>query len=85
MDGSKVWPAWCEGRIGDIRDYCETDVLNTYLVYLRFQHLRGQLSDDALVQEEQRVRTFLAQQQDKTHWREFLAQWSEIDALSTPY
>ena len=26
-----------------IRDYCETDVVNTYLVYCRFQKMRGEL------------------------------------------
>lgn len=35
MDGSKVWDAFSEGNITDIRDYCETDVVNTYLVYCR--------------------------------------------------
>ncbi|MEJ2670028.1 MAG: 3'-5' exonuclease [Gammaproteobacteria bacterium] len=78
MDGSKVWSAWCEGRIGEIRDYCETDVMNTFLVYLRFQHMRGQLSDSELDQEEQRVRTFLEQNQDRKHWCDFLTHWSKL-------
>ena len=29
MDGSKVWEAWQNGEIAGIRDYCETDVMNT--------------------------------------------------------
>jgi predicted PolB exonuclease-like 3'-5' exonuclease len=44
MDGSAVWGAWLEGRIAEIRDYCETDVVNTFLVFLRFQMMRGLLS-----------------------------------------
>ena len=36
VDGSQVAPMFDEGRIEEIRDYCETDVLNTYLVYLRY-------------------------------------------------
>ncbi|MBA3903885.1 MAG: 3'-5' exonuclease, partial [Rhodocyclaceae bacterium] len=36
MDGSAVWGAYQAGRVGEIRDYCETDVVNTFLVYLRF-------------------------------------------------
>ena len=36
MSGAKVWDKYREGGIGEIRDYCETDVLNTWLVYLRF-------------------------------------------------
>ncbi|WP_020558492.1 3'-5' exonuclease [Thiofilum flexile] len=44
MDGSKVWDAYQAGKIADIRHYCETDVLNTWLVYLRFQLMRGQIN-----------------------------------------
>jgi 3'-5' exonuclease len=47
MDGSKVAQAFDEGRIQDIRDYCEADVLNTYLVYLRHQLHTGTLTLDA--------------------------------------
>ena len=31
------------GELGEISNYCEIDVLNTYLIYLRFQLLRGEL------------------------------------------
>ena len=41
MSGGKVWEKFQAGRIDDIRAYCETDVVNTYLVYLRFQLMRG--------------------------------------------
>jgi predicted PolB exonuclease-like 3'-5' exonuclease len=45
MHGSKVWQAYQDGNIKGIRDYCETDVLNTYLVYLRFEVIRGNLTE----------------------------------------
>lgn len=35
VDGGSVTDMYDSGRIQDIKDYCETDVLNTYLVYLR--------------------------------------------------
>ena len=41
MDGGQVWTAFQEGRIEEIRNYCETDVVNTYLLYCRFQMMRG--------------------------------------------
>ncbi|MDB5817147.1 MAG: 3-5 exonuclease, partial [Rhizobacter sp.] len=41
MDGSAVYPAYLEGKLEDIRRYCETDVMNTYLLYCRFQKMRG--------------------------------------------
>jgi predicted PolB exonuclease-like 3'-5' exonuclease len=74
MDGSQVWPAWQRGEIGAIRDYCETDVANTYLLFLRFQLIRGGLMPDAYAREVQVVREFV-QAQDSAHWREFLAGW----------
>jgi len=74
MDGSAVWGAWQEGRIDEIRDYCETDVVNTFLVYLRFQRLRGALSGDAYAAEMARVRAALEDMQ-QPHWRAFLDAW----------
>lgn len=74
MDGSAVWGAWQAGQIDDIRDYCETDVVNTYLVYLRFQLMRGQLSTKAHAAEVEVVRSELGKS-DAAHWREFLTAW----------
>ena len=37
--------ALAAGAIDEIRAYCETDALNTYLVYLRFMRMRGWLSE----------------------------------------
>ena len=51
MDGSKVWDEYQAGNLNSIRDYCETDVLNTYLIYLRYQLMRGELNHDELEQE----------------------------------
>jgi predicted PolB exonuclease-like 3'-5' exonuclease len=36
VDGSKVSDMYDNGEIEGIRRYCETDVLNTYLLYLRY-------------------------------------------------
>ena len=47
IGGAEVWPAYRRGELAAIREYCETDVLNTYLIYLRFQLVRGEL--DAIV------------------------------------
>jgi len=79
MDGSKVWDAFRAGGIADIRNYCETDALNTYLVYLRFQHIRGFLDDVELERELGRTREFL-QASGQAHLREFLAAWDAAAA-----
>ncbi len=74
MDGSKVYDAWANGEIKAIRDYCETDVLNTYLVYLRFELTRGNLSQTAYDQECQLVQQMLSDS-DRPHLQEFLQHW----------
>ena len=77
MDGSAVWGAYRDGRLGEIRDYCETDVVNTYLVFLRFQKMRGILSAEAHAREEALVRTSLGAMREP-HWHQYLAAWPEV-------
>jgi 3'-5' exonuclease len=74
VDGSQVWSLYQEGRLQEIRDYCETDVVNTYLVYCRYQLLRGRLTRDAYDAEIALVRTSL-QTIDAPHWRDYLSMW----------
>lgn len=74
MSGAKVWDTWLGGGIREIRNYCETDVLNTWLVYLSFEHMRGNLDDRALQREFDLVRDTLAEVQ-ASHLDEFLAAW----------
>ena len=59
MSGEKVWDYYLAGDIESIRNYCETDVLNTYLVYLRYQLIRGKLTNDLFIEECQKVRDML--------------------------
>jgi len=74
LTGAEVQGAFAAGRIDDIRRYCETDVLNTYLLYLRFQLLRGKLSIDEHLRELALVREKLGGSKEP-HWREFLTEW----------
>ncbi len=74
MSGAKVWDAFLGGDIEGIRNYCETDVLNTYLVYLRFELTRGHLTPAGYDKELQLLRDTLAQE-DKAHLREFVDNW----------
>jgi len=74
MSGAKVWDSYMAGDIGEIRDYCETDVLNTYLVFLRFELIRGHLSSDAYQQRCDQVRNHL-RESGKAHLIEFEKAW----------
>lgn len=79
MSGSKVWDAYKAGQLKAIRDYCETDVLNTYLVYLRYEQMRGRLDPPQLQAEHNKLRAYLHQesqaQEKKNHFEEFLTAW----------
>lgn len=75
MSGDKVWDKFREGGIREIRDYCETDVLNTWLLFLRFELMRGNIDETALQREFELVRQTL-ESLDQPHLNEFLAAWS---------
>ena len=74
MHGGEVWPAFLAGDVARIRAYCETDVLNTYLIYLRFQLLRGRLNSTEHAYEVAKVRTLLLES-SALHLQEFAASW----------
>lgn len=72
MHGAQVWQNYLEGNIARIRDYCETDVLNTHLVYLRFLLMQGKLSREQYNSEYQLVISTLNNSEHK-HLKEFAA------------
>jgi len=74
FSGDQVWDAWSAGDILRIRRYCETDVLNTYLIYLRFDLMRGRLTPQRYEEEVARVRALLAAGTEP-HFGEFLRAW----------
>jgi predicted PolB exonuclease-like 3'-5' exonuclease len=75
MSGDKVWQCWLDGGIDEIRNYCETDVLNTYLLYLRFEYMRGNLDDKDLERELDLVRATI-KSMDVAHLNEFAEAWA---------
>lgn len=82
MDGcfysanGSIWDEYQAGNLNDIRDYCETDVLNTYLVYLRYQLMLGKLTHEQLEQEFTLLRDALeSQSTKKAHLGTFLKAW----------
>jgi predicted PolB exonuclease-like 3'-5' exonuclease len=69
--GDQVWDKYQAGEIQAIRDYCETDVVNTYGVYLAFQKMRGILDEDAVQWEKKRLYAHLVAR-NQPHWAPFL-------------
>jgi hypothetical protein len=88
MDGSQVYGAYLDGRTDEIRRYCETDAMNTYLLWCRFEKMRGRLDATSYAREIALARETVAGL-GESHWREYLAAWPvEADppspALSAP-
>jgi 3'-5' exonuclease len=76
IGGAAVWQTYLAGELAKIRDYCEADTVNTYLLYLRFQLLRG-LYSEKTYQDEKQVLKKTLEGLAKPHWREFLERWTD--------
>jgi len=76
VGGAAVWETYLAGGVAQVRDYCEVDTVNTYLLFMRFQLLRGIYSKEQFEKEKQVLRQHL-QEQKKPHWREFLERWND--------
>ena len=70
IDGSKVADYYLQNDIKNIRDYCETDVLNTYLVYLRYQLISNSITNGSYNELIEEIFSLL-EKSDKKHWKEF--------------
>jgi 3'-5' exonuclease len=79
MDGSQVYGAYLEGRRDEIRRYCETDAMNTYLLWCRFEKMRGHL-DEAGYRREIAVARDAVAAIGEPHWAEYLTAWPAEDA-----
>ena len=68
MDGTEVERYFLDGKIKEIADYCETDVVNTYRVWLRYELFRGKLSEMAFQASETNLSEFVkARSNTKPH------------------
>lgn len=81
VDGSMVSTMFDEGKIKEIRDYCETDVINTYLVYLRTQLMNANMSKENYNQAILDMKDFLenADPQEQAPFHEFLEAWEKAN------
>jgi 3'-5' exonuclease len=60
IDGSRVEETVLAGQIEEVARYCESDVLNTYRVWLVYELFRGAITADQLAWSEERIREFVA-------------------------
>jgi predicted PolB exonuclease-like 3'-5' exonuclease len=59
IHGSEVEKFYKEGKIREIADYCESDVVNTYRVWLRYELFRGRLTDAAFQASEANLNEYI--------------------------
>ena len=59
INGADVDRYFREGRIREIADYCKTDVVNTYRVWLRHELFQGRLSSPAFEASETSLQEFV--------------------------
>ena len=59
ISGSEVEKYYRDGRIQEIAAYCESDVVNTYRVWLRYELFRGRLNDITFEASEANLQEFL--------------------------
>ena len=73
ISGAEVEKYYCDGHIREIAEYCESDVLNTYRVWLRYELFRGRLSDPEFQASEACVVDFIkARGNTKPHLTELM-------------
>ncbi len=76
--GDDVRALFEAGQIGAIRDYCETDVCSTLLLYLRWQLFSGALGESAHARAILGIRNYLeAEAETRPHLGEFLQAWEQ--------
>lgn len=79
IDGSKVMEYFDAKKILEIRDYCETDVINTYLLYLNYQYHTGTLSLQAFENAKEDLANYLEMNsEEKPNFGEFLDGWQSL-------
>jgi predicted PolB exonuclease-like 3'-5' exonuclease len=74
MAGGDVQDAVAAGEIDAVRRYCEVDALNTYLLFLRFEYMRGHLDDSGYSAACERIRLCLSEMAE-SHTSAFLDAW----------
>lgn len=77
LDGSQVESYVLAGRLEEVRNYCETDVIATYLVFLRFALFRGEISQSGYKASVESLKSHIsAKLVGHGHFGEFLQAWN---------
>ncbi len=75
----QVWQHYLRQEMAAVRNDCELDALRMYCIYMRFQRLRGELSDTAYDIECQSMQKILKSTGQKS-FQEYLQHWQQQKA-----
>ena len=81
VDGSMVGALVANDNWQTLSIYCESDVLNTWLIYLRWLRLTGKLSSEGFSAWQAQTREYLTtvkEENDSIRHHEFLADWTTL-------
>lgn len=81
IGGADVEKYVCEGRVAEVSAYCETDVVNTYRVWLRYELFRGRLSENGLRASEANLSNYI---QSHSNTKPHLAHVQVLDKQQAP-
>lgn len=83
-DGMEVAEIWLDGRLKQIVNYCEYDVLTTYLIWLRMVHLVGLLDAEQYESEQKSLEDLikdLVKNSENIHLKDYLDEWRKLKKL----
>jgi predicted PolB exonuclease-like 3'-5' exonuclease len=73
IKGSDVEDYVSNGRIREVAEYCESDVVNTFRIWLRYELFRGSLDREGWERSEAALRTYVLQRSEqRPHFKNLL-------------
>jgi len=66
VSGAEVEKYFRDGHVREIADYCKSDVINTYRVWLRYELFRGNLTDVTFQASESNLAEFIKARDNAT-------------------
>ena len=77
VDGSQVSGLFFQSEWEKLRNYCESDVISTYLIYLRLMHTRGNLVDEMYNKSIDSILFYLKNNtSNNKHYIKYLEEWA---------
>lgn len=81
IDGGDVFSMYLNQKQLEIRQYCETDVINTYLLYLRYHLFCGKINISSYNQSINDMLVYIKDNSDEhPHFKEFYDSWHKVCA-----